>query len=100
MSNIFRFELLHIAADAKERYGTMSNEVIPILAVSAGEIILRLPQVKSRTGLSRSSIYAGAKAGTFPTPIKLGERAVGWMASSIDAWMLTRLATTQRKGVL
>jgi prophage regulatory protein len=56
-----------------------------------GEIILRLPQVKGRCGLGRASIYAGVKNGTFPAPIKLGERAVGWLASSIDAWIQTRI---------
>ena len=32
--------------------------------------ILRLPQVKSRVGLSRSSIYAAVSDGRFPQPIK------------------------------
>jgi len=72
--------------------------VFPAPLPMAGDTILRLPQVKGRTGLSRSSIYAGAKAGTFPTPIKLGERAVGWTASSIDAWMQARVqAAGQRE---
>lgn len=56
--------------------------------------ILRLPQVKGHTGLSRSSIYAGIKAGTFPSPVKLGERAVGWTASSIEAWVQSRVQAT------
>lgn len=77
----------------------MSNVVVfPTPLPTAGDTILRLPQVKGRTGLSRSSIYAGAKAGTFPTPIKLGERAVGWTASSIDSWLQTRVqAASQRE---
>ena len=52
--------------------------------------VLRLPQVKARTGLSRSSIYAAVKLGTFPAPIALGERAVGWLDSTIDDWITTR----------
>jgi prophage regulatory protein len=63
----------------------------------AGDTILRLPQVKGRTGLSRSSIYAGAKTGTFPAPVKLGERAVGWTASSIDAWLQARVQAAGQK---
>lgn len=77
----------------------MSNVVVfPPPLPLAGDTILRLPHVKSRTGLSRSSIYAGAKVGTFPAPIKLGERAVGWTASSIDAWVQARVqAAGQRE---
>ncbi|NBX67229.1 MAG: AlpA family transcriptional regulator [Proteobacteria bacterium] len=54
--------------------------------------IIRLPEVKHRTGLSRSSIYAGIKAGTFPHHIRLGARAVGWTLDSVTAWIATRTA--------
>ncbi len=46
---------------------------------------LRLPEVLIRTGKKRSTIYQGVKDGTFPTPIKLGPRAVGWIESEIEA---------------
>lgn len=49
--------------------------------------IRRLPEVKSRTGLSRSSIYLRMKQGTFPKNISLGGRAVGWLESDIDQWL-------------
>lgn len=52
--------------------------------------ILRLPQVKNRTGLSRSSIYAGVKAGSFPAQVAIGARAVGWLDSSIEKWIECR----------
>lgn len=52
--------------------------------------ILRLPDVKARTGLSRSSIYAYIKDGRFPQHIALGERSVGWYESEVDAWMASR----------
>lgn len=52
--------------------------------------ILRLPQVKQRVGLSRTSIYRAAKDGSFPQPIPLGPRAVGWTSTSIDAWIASR----------
>jgi prophage regulatory protein len=41
--------------------------------------IHRLPVVKARTGLSRSSIYLRIAEGTFPKPVRLGRRAVGWV---------------------
>ena len=47
--------------------------------------LLRLPAVKARVGLCRSSIYAKIAAGEFPSPINLGARAVavatGWHTS-------------------
>jgi prophage regulatory protein len=52
--------------------------------------ILRLPQVKSITGLSRSSIYAAVKRGDFPSSVSLGERAIGWRSIEIENWIETR----------
>ena len=49
--------------------------------------ILRRKQVESRTGLSRSTIYLRIKEGSFPKPISLGARAVGWLESEIEEWL-------------
>ena len=46
--------------------------------------VLRLRAVALKTGLKRDSIYRLAKQGTFPKPIKLGERASGWIESEVD----------------
>ena len=53
--------------------------------------ILRRPQVEARTGLSRSTIYQRMQDGTFPKPISLGTKSVGWLASEIDAWIAERI---------
>ena len=58
--------------------------------------ILRLPHVKNKTGFSRSSIYLKISEGTFPSPISLGGRSVGWLESEIDAWIEERIAYTRR----
>jgi len=55
------------------------------------ESILRLPTVKARTGLSRSSIYAFIKEGNFPKSIALGSHSVGWLSTDIDAWIEKRI---------
>ena len=50
-------------------------------------MILRLPAVKARTGLSRSTIYLRIAEGSFPRPVSLGARAVGWIDAEVEAWL-------------
>lgn len=57
-----------------------------------GLTLERLPQVKARTGLSRSEIYRRIALGDFPRPIKLGERASAWSTVEIDVWIASRIA--------
>jgi prophage regulatory protein len=61
--------------------------------------ILRLPAVRIRCGLSRSSIYLKIANGDFPRPISLGARAVGWIASEIDSWLAGRFTLSRRAAV-
>lgn len=49
--------------------------------------ILRLPEVKTITGLSRSTIYLKMSKGEFPKSISLGERAIGWIEGDIQDWL-------------
>lgn len=58
------------------------------------EYILRLPEVKRRTGKCRSAIYAGMKTGDFPRSVRLGKRSVGWTASSIDTYIAERIQSS------
>jgi prophage regulatory protein len=59
---------------------------------SVGKIrILRLPEVISRVGLKRSSVYQHINTGDFPKPVSLGPRAVGWLEHEIDAWLSERI---------
>tara|TARA_R110001599_G_scaffold49212_1_gene140634 strand:- start:13321 stop:13503 length:183 start_codon:yes stop_codon:yes gene_type:complete len=38
-------------------------------------MLLRMPQVKAVTGLSRSMIYELVSSGRFPQPVKISDRA-------------------------
>jgi prophage regulatory protein len=58
--------------------------------------ILRLPAVKTRTGLSRSTIYLRVSQGTFPRPVSLGGRAVGWVEEEIRSWLAERIAASRK----
>ena len=53
--------------------------------------ILRKKQVEQRTGLCSSSIYNFIAIGTFPKPIPLGVRSVGWLEHEINEWLLERI---------
>jgi prophage regulatory protein len=60
--------------------------------------VIRLPQVKKRTGLSRSTIYALIKLGHFKAPIHLGARAVGWLDSDVDEFLAERIRASRNAG--
>ena len=64
--------------------------------IQSAPTILRRKQVEARTGLSRSTIYDRIKAGTFPAPISLGEKAVGWIESEVDAWLAARIQASRK----
>ena len=53
--------------------------------------IIRLNEVINRTGLGKTSLYKFIKAKTFPKPIALGERAVGWVEAEVDQWITARV---------
>jgi len=63
--------------------------------VNMANTILRLPAVKNRTGLSRSSIYLRISKGEFPPSISLGGRAVGWLESDVESWLQDRISASQ-----
>ncbi|MCO6428241.1 AlpA family transcriptional regulator [Nitrosomonas communis] len=62
--------------------------------------ILRRKQVEARLGLSRSTIYGKMKLNpkrpheydpTFPKPIRVGLKAVGWVEHEIDEWLAAQI---------
>lgn len=59
--------------------------------------ILRLPAVKARTGLSRSSIYVRVSKGSFPAPVSLGGRAVGWVEAEVDDWLTHQIEASRER---
>jgi prophage regulatory protein len=58
--------------------------------------ILRRKQVEARTGLSRSTIYLRVSEGTFPKPVSLGARAVGWIEAEISEWLASRIEASRK----
>lgn len=58
--------------------------------------ILRLPAVKTKTGLSRSTIYARVSEGTFPPALSLGPNSVGWLEADVEEWINKQIARSRR----
>ena len=67
--------------------------------------ILRRKQVEARTGLSRSTIYARLRKNpkrpgdydpSFPTPVSVGAKAVGWIEAEIDAWLTAQVEKSRK----
>lgn len=67
--------------------------------------IIRRKQLEARTGLSRSSIYAKLRRNpkrpgdydpTFPTPISVGAKAVGWIESEVNAWLTAQIEKSRK----
>lgn len=66
--------------------------------MSSVKSILRLPTVKARTGLSRSTIYLRISEDRFPKPVSLGGRAVGWIESEIQDWINQQIESSRKSG--
>lgn len=67
--------------------------------------ILRRKQVEARTGISRSGIYARLKHNpkrpqdfdaTFPKPVSIGAKAIGWVESEIDGWIAAQIKKSRK----
>jgi prophage regulatory protein len=54
--------------------------------------LLDTAEVCRVVGLSRQELWRRRRAGTFPEPVRLGGRRVGYSADEIQAWMKARIA--------
>ena len=52
---------------------------------------IRLPEVLSMIGLSRTRVYELIGQGRFPPQVKLSSRAVAWPREKIMEWMSQRI---------
>jgi prophage regulatory protein len=59
-------------------------------ADTAQPVFLRIATVVRMTGLGRSTIYRLMAERAFPSPVKLGRRAVAWRRVDLDQWSQSR----------
>ncbi len=53
--------------------------------------VLKLKAVIEKTTLCHSTIYKLISEGHFPKPIDLTSRAVGWVDSEVDNWIMSKI---------
>ncbi len=53
--------------------------------------LIRLPEVRHRVGLGRSTIYRWVAEDKFPKPVQLGGYTVAWAEDEVEAWIGSRL---------
>lgn len=61
-----------------------------IRQAQSDKALARRRQVEQLVQLSRSTIYAAVKAGTFPAPVRIGARAVAWRVADVEQWLEAR----------
>ena len=59
--------------------------------------LIRLEEVKRRTGFQKSSIYNRITEGIFPRPVPLGARAVAWVEDEIQEWINSRISERDKR---
>lgn len=60
---------------------------------------IRLKEVISKTGLSRSTIYSLIKEGRFPPSVPIGSRAVAWVESEVEEFMEESVQVRNKEGL-
>jgi prophage regulatory protein len=55
--------------------------------------LIRLPELLPRVPLSRSTIYQMVSKQEFPSPAKIGPRAVAWSEELVDAWAKAKIGS-------
>lgn len=70
----------------------MTNKTKKAIEPERLPLILRKKQVLAMVNLSASTVYSMQKAGAFPQPLKLSQRAMGWLTSDIESWLATKAA--------
>ena len=68
---------------------------------------IRLPEVLTRTGFGRTTIYRKMEDGSFPRSVKLGgpledpnvfdSRAIAWIEDEVEQWIESRIEEQDMK---
>ena len=91
----------------RRRQGTIDPASVPELQELIARVkqapsdrILRLPQLKTKTGHAGSTIWKYVQNGLLPPPVRVGPRHVGWIESEIDAVIAAQVFASRLDEVL
>lgn len=59
------------------------------------ERALRIRDVCSRTGISRTHLYRLVSRGQFPAPVRLSDRVTVWREHDVQSWLSRRFAAVR-----
>ena len=54
--------------------------------------IIRISETLKKTGLSRSALYDLRRRDSFPKPVLLGARSIGFLADEVESWIDARVS--------
>jgi prophage regulatory protein len=93
---VFNRREAHLSIVTQAATGAVSKarqrKTQPLHAAQVADALLKLATVEALTGLSRSTLYAKMKAGTFVQPVRLGARCTRFRAGDVQAWLAAQVA--------
>lgn len=60
------------------------------------ERLIRITEVEDTVGLTKGAIYGRIRRGEFPSPVRVGDRAVRWLESEIQSWIADRVREAEQ----
>ena len=76
--------LRHINEDRRERLAMVPSKAAERKFRSG--MLIRISEVCGLAGVCRSTVYRWVSEGSFPQPVRIGERAVRWKIDDIEVW--------------
>jgi prophage regulatory protein len=76
----------------QNRHQGRTNETALDEAHAAALKLLRFPDVRERTGLSRSTIWRLERQGAFPRHHRISANAVAWIEDDIATWIRSKVS--------
>ena len=54
-------------------------------------LLIRLPEVRQKVGMSKSQIYKLIAQDKFPKPLKVSRRISCWVVAEVDSWVKNKI---------
>ena len=71
----------------------------PTDVLSRPSRLIRLPEVITRCGIGRTTIYEMIGRFEFPAPVKIGARTSAWPQHEVERWIEDRIAKRRGMGM-